>query len=420
MEVGKSRGAATIATQNDSARPPAAGGDERPGPGPDAGADSGARIGSRIDQLLKIALQEQEREQAGFMKVLQASRDALNATRMELDHLRALVEGRDEAVLAQVDLRLERVARQEAMEELAANSSSAAKELAVLRKVLSTKLDSVVASLDAVDARTGEALAGLSERVDTLEQSVGDTVLAVSGELAASARRDEAMASALEERLATLERTLEARQQEVADAILKALDPVGRIMQLVQGRLARAASDLAVAQGSLLNRLLERDDRLERDRDRVLAELLNEFANGLKGRDRSRIGAQLLDADEERRRRRDLGRARPAAPPPIEYSPRPEGTRLPPPVGTGGAAPDFNPDPLSDAPWGASFGRGDDLVEADDDDPHRQVERYAGGTRVTDEWTAPNGAYGPGAGPGPVPGAGGGGKPSRRNRRPVL
>ncbi|MGH2719776.1 MAG: hypothetical protein ACRDJU_14530, partial [Actinomycetota bacterium] len=235
MAVRASRGAATIATQNDKPHPPAAGGGANQGLPGVGGADGDSRFGSRIDQLLKSALAEQEREQAGFMKVLQASRDALNATRMELDHLRELLEGRDEAMLTQMDTRLDRVANQRVVEELAGNAASGAKELAALRKMLGTKLDAVVTSLDAADARTGEALAVLGERVDSLEQGLGDAVLAVTGELAASGRRDETQAAALQERLEGIGQALEDRLttvEQTLDARLVTLE------QTTEDRLA--------------------------------------------------------------------------------------------------------------------------------------------------------------------------------------
>ena len=47
---------------------------------------------SRLDKLLESAIEEQEREQQGFMEVLQASRDALTAVRTELDGMRDAVE----------------------------------------------------------------------------------------------------------------------------------------------------------------------------------------------------------------------------------------------------------------------------------------------------------------------------------------
>lgn len=273
----------------------------------------GSRFRGRLDELLKSALAEQEREQAAFMKVLQSSRDALNQTRMELDALRALVEGRDDAVVALLDGRLAVAAREESVHALTRAVDTAASEQAALKLNLSVKLDSIAGALEAVDFRTRETIAALTERMASLERSLQETVLAVTGELAAAGQREEALLAMLDQRLGGIERIFDTRQQEVADAILKALDPVGRIMQLVQSRLARAASDLAVAQGSLLSRLVERDDRLERQRDQVLADLLNEFAGNLKARDRSRIGEELLEADGRRRRRRDLGRAVPSA-----------------------------------------------------------------------------------------------------------
>jgi hypothetical protein len=273
------------------------------------------------------------------MKVLQASRDALSATRQELDALRALVESRDDAVVQLLDGRLAVAAKEDTVAALTAAVEALAAEQSGLKRALSVKLESMAGSLESVDFRTQEALSALTERVGSLERGLHETVLAVSGELASSSQREEALAAMLDDRLSEIAHVFDARQQEVADAILKALDPVGRIMQLVQARLARAASDLAVAQGSLLARLVERDDRLERQRDATLAELLNEFAGTIKPRDRGRIGAGLLEADEERRRRRDFGK-----PPTTGYAPGPDGGADPPgSYGTGYPPPTVGP-----------------------------------------------------------------------------
>src|SRR5207245_5321636 len=88
-------------------------------------------------------------------------------------------------------------------------------------------------------------------------------------------RRDGDLAATTVAALKELGESIETRQQEVAEAILKALDPVGRIMQVVQTRLVRAASEIAVSQGSLFARLVEREDRLERQRDQILSDLLD-------------------------------------------------------------------------------------------------------------------------------------------------
>lgn len=234
---------------------------------------------SRLDKLLESAIAEQGREQQGFMEVLQASRDALTAVRTELDGMRGVVE---------------LVARQDAMESLQHRIELLEGEQASLKKALTVKLDGIARTLEAVEWRTQEGMSVLANRVGELQSSFGD------GDLTATT------VAALKE----LGENIETRQQEVAEAILKALDPVGRIMQVVQSRLVRAASELAVAQGSLFARLAEREERLERQRDQILADLLDEFAGVAKPRERNRIAAGLREADDNRKQRRDAGRTR--------------------------------------------------------------------------------------------------------------
>jgi len=246
---------------------------------------------SRLDKLLESAIAEQGREQQGFMEVLQASRDALTAVRTELDGMRGVVE---------------HVARQDAMESLQHRVELLEGEQASLKKALTVKLDGIARTLEAVEWRTQEGMSALANRVGELQSSFGDSDLTAT------------TVAALKE----LGENIETRQQEVAEAILKALDPVGRIMQVVQSRLVRAASELAVAQGSLFARLAEREERLERQRDQILADLLDEFAGVAKPRERNRIAAGLREADDSRKQRRDAGRTRKrddsVPPPPLD------------------------------------------------------------------------------------------------------
>lgn len=244
------------------------------------------------------------------MKVLQASRDALTAVRTELDLLRSIVERREQAVVDLLDQRLATAAREETMVSLQHRIELLEGEQAGLKKALSVKLDSIARSLEAVEWRTQEGMAALASRVGDLEKSFTENAHAVLDALATIDTRDAALSATTEGALKELGESIEGRQQEVAEAILKALDPVGRIMQLVQSRLARAASELAVAQGSLFARLAEREERLEHQRDQILSDLLDEFAGITKGRDRARIGAGLREADENRRERRDAGRSK--------------------------------------------------------------------------------------------------------------
>jgi len=285
-------------------------------PAPVAAADGGGGAAeevafeARVDKLLASALEEQEREQQAFMRVLQSSRDALAAVRTELDLLRAVVEGREQAVVDLLDARLATAAGAEAVASLQQRIEALEGEQASLKKALSVKLDAIARSVEAVEWRTQEGLSALANRVGELEGSFTEHAQAVVEHLDTVARRTQLAASSNEATLRSLGESLEARQQEVAESILKALDPIGRIMQVVQSRLARAASELAVAQGSLFARLSEREERLERQRDQILSDLLHEFAGITKHRERGRIGAALVEADENRRLRRDAGRTR--------------------------------------------------------------------------------------------------------------
>lgn len=263
-----------------------------------------------MDDLLQSAIEEQAREQAAFMRILQSSRDALAATRMELDALRSVIEGRDERLVEVLEERFAaRVAEGEGgYGEFRQVADALVAEQAAFKRSLSVKLESIAGSLESLGFRMQETTQALTERVGGVERGLTETISVLKGEMMISSRRHEEIKDLLDGRLREVADGIEVRQQEVADAIMAALDPVARIMQLVQGRMARAASDLAVAQSTLFTRLAEREERLEHQRDAILAELLEEFAGGLRARDRARIGARLQDADQQRKRRRDLGR----------------------------------------------------------------------------------------------------------------
>lgn len=227
----------------------------------------------RLDQLLADALTEQAREQAAFMRVLQSSRDALAATRVELDAVRAFVEARDVRMVEVLDTRLAAVAQEASLAGLAERIAALETEQAALKRTLSVKLESIAGSLEAIEWRSQEALAPLAARL-------GDAETATQ-----AAERT----AALEEHLSGMAKAVETRQEEVAGAVLQALEPIARIMQIVQGRVATAASELAEAQSSLFAQLAERDSRL-----------LAELAGGMKPRDRKRAAEAFAKAEQER------------------------------------------------------------------------------------------------------------------------
>jgi hypothetical protein len=296
-----------------------------------------AAFQSRLDKLLESAIEEQEREQQGFLTVLQASRDAVNAVRSELDGVRSVIEHREQAVIDLLDGRLALAARQDTIEFLQHRIELLEGEQAALKKALTVKLDGIARSLEAVEWRTQEGMAALANRVGGLESTFAEHARSVVDRLEAVDRRDGDLAATTVAALRELAESIETRQQDVAEAILKALDPVGRIMQVVQSRLVRAASEVAVSQGSLFARLVEREERLERQRDQILSDLLNEFAGISKPREQKRIAAGLREAEESRKQRRDAGRT--AArddglpPPPLEAYGVGAGEGQPPPPG---------------------------------------------------------------------------------------
>lgn len=296
--------------------------------GPDApGTElTDSPAGRRLDELLSAALAEQAREQAGFMRVLQSSRDALAATRMELDNLRNLVEGRDDKLVEALDARLASVAQDGSVGALGARFATLEAEQAALKRTISVKLEAVAGSLEAMEWRSQEALKGLLRKVTQLERTLGEQVSDLSSQLAGEPEEpptanDEWLAS-IDARLDELTEVVEVRQQAVAKSVIDALEPVGRVLQMVQTRLASATADLVVAQGSLLARLDQRDEMLEARRDQVLADLLSAFAGNLRRRDRKKIAAGLTDADAVRRQRRDAERTPVPGPTTVTYPPR--------------------------------------------------------------------------------------------------
>lgn len=307
------------------------------------------------------------------MRILQSSRDALAATRMELDALRAVIEGRDERLVEALEERFAGRAAEAGdggYGEFRQVADALVAEQAALKRSLSVKLESIAGSLESLGFRMQETTQALTERVGGVERGLTETISVLKGEMMISGRRHEEITDLLDGRLREVADGIEVRQQEVADAIMAALDPVARIMQLVQGRMARAASDLAVAQSTLFTRLAEREERLEHQRDAILAELLEEFAGGLRARDRARIGARLQDADEQRKRRRDLGRgpsvetheSTPAAPAGPIVTPaglsNPYAAAVTPAPARPVGPPGFGPDPSGSQPSGEP-GEGD-------------------------------------------------------------
>jgi hypothetical protein len=107
-------------------------------------------------------------------------------------------------------------------------------------------------------------------------------------------------------------------QAEVAHSMAELRDALdGQVGAIgnVTGYLSGGTDRLVAAGQSLLAYLGERDRMLERERDRMLHEVLEEFAEGLSPRERRAVASRVTEAVDRRRDARDAARFRKDAAP---------------------------------------------------------------------------------------------------------
>jgi hypothetical protein len=159
------------------------------------------------------------------------------------------------------------------------------------------------ARLDALEARLAhidETLAGLGTGLEALSSGLASAGESADGALGAqmSALRGD-LADAIEE----LRGQVESCVSEAGGAVEAALE----------ADRTKSAADLAATRAELselVGYLAERDRWLEHERDRVLHEVLAEFAQGLSGRRRRALSGRLHEIVERRRDARDAQRYR--------------------------------------------------------------------------------------------------------------
>jgi hypothetical protein len=160
-----------------------------------------------------------------------------------------------------------------------------------------------VARLDALEARLSridEALAGIGAGLEALTSGL--------------ARADESAEGALGAQMSSLRGDLADAIEELRGQVESSVDRAGGTVEaaLDADRTANAA-DLAATRSELselVGYLAERDKWLERERDRVLHEVLAEFAQGLSGRRRRGLSSRMHEIVERRRDARDAQRYR--------------------------------------------------------------------------------------------------------------
>jgi hypothetical protein len=159
-----------------------------------------------------------------------------------------------------------------------------------------TRLDALEARLTRID----EALAGIGAGLEALTSGLASAGEAADGALGAE--------------MSSLRGDLADAIQELHGQVESCVDRAGGTVEaaLVADRTASAA-DLAATRtemGELVGYLAERDKWLERERDRVLHEVLAEFAQGLSGRRRRGLSGRMHEIVERRRDARDAQRYR--------------------------------------------------------------------------------------------------------------
>jgi BMFP domain-containing protein YqiC len=242
--------------------------------------------------------------------------DALEEVR---ERVEATVSGANEAINANLDLVRER------FESLVAEAS-----------------ESISANLDEVHGRLETTVGGASESIGASleEHQAGAATLREgitaaaehskdSGERVASLEaivtRVDATLSALQsdwrpqvdavvaEGRAAAQGVLDQVHSEVDAALATmstALSSQAQALTEVTGSLGGGTDRLVTAGRTLLAYLGERDRLLERERDRVLHEVLDEFAQGLSAKERRAVSSRMGEALDRRRDARDAERFR--------------------------------------------------------------------------------------------------------------
>jgi hypothetical protein len=180
---------------------------------------------------------------------------------------------------------------------------------------------STVATRDDVDNQLGELRSDFADALDEVREHI-ETTVTTSGESVAGALADmqgewrPRVDAVIEDGRTAARSVLSEVQAEVhrATADLRAaLDGQVAAIGNVTGYLDGGTNRLVAAGQSLLAYLGERDRMLEKERDRLLHEVLEEFAEGLSPRERRAVASRVGEAVDRRRDARDAARFRKTA-----------------------------------------------------------------------------------------------------------
>ncbi|HVE75744.1 MAG TPA: hypothetical protein VND22_03135 [Actinomycetota bacterium] len=317
-------------------------------------------FGTRIDELVSSALEDQAREQREITDTVSSARDALEQTQQELHSLRGRIDPLERAIvdLAELISGIPAPIRRSIEESATAIGMELGRSFGMFSESSRAPLEELREKVQAVSDQVGAIGAALAEELgaaitetstlavgdmresiqssrELLEERVGSIGDQVSEFERSIEEQGEQTRSALEE----LSKSNEAATREsakssgtsakkLADAVhaqgvevggvvgravaslSEKLDKLADRTRRAELRITESNARLEAMQESLVSYLASRDDRLERVRDTILENLIEEFASSLKNRDRVRLAVSLREAEQRRRDHRDAERYR--------------------------------------------------------------------------------------------------------------
>jgi chromosome segregation ATPase len=172
-----------------------------------------------------------------------------------------------------------------------------------------------VAELEArVEALPGAVITGVRAELAALRHDLADALEEIREDVEAAVdTASAALAATLDEQAVTARGVLDGVQTDVTaglSEINRSLQGQFVAIRGVTGTLGGSTDRLVGAGNALLAYLGERDRWLERERDRVLHEVLEDFSQGLSGRGRRSLSSRMQDVVDRRRDARDAERYR--------------------------------------------------------------------------------------------------------------
>jgi hypothetical protein len=174
-----------------------------------------------------------------------------------------------------------------------------------------TRLSGLEARLDRLHAAVVE---GFGTELASLRSDLADALDEVRGQVESTVgAANSTIAATLDQHGAEAHSVLEAVQAEVKTGLTemsRSLTGQFAAIRGVTGTLGGGTDRLVGAGQALLSYLGERDQWLERERDRMLHDVLDEFAQGLSGRGRRSLSSRMRNVVDRRRDARDAERFR--------------------------------------------------------------------------------------------------------------